>query len=311
MGDVPLHRGPGGGGVAAAPQKGADRAGVQVVRVGAQGDLAGAVLPLPDGDSGLDPLHLAHKGGDVLRVPLVRLEGVHHMEADGGDGDFTAVVELQGLGEHALQPQPLEALGAEVALVQLRRGDAGVHEGGGHPVGAGGGVPVHEAAAVGGHGHIEGEGDLPGDGGDSPENVVHQLAAGGPPGVQAGILGEKLLGGVVVNGQVYPLQILLGVVREQPPGGHIHRHHGLRTKILRGQQALQIGGEQGGGLRVGEHMGGLAQVPQTPAQGGGAAHRVPVRAHVGEDQIAVVVFEKFSGLLNGEVHSSSSSWSSP
>ena len=28
VGDVPLHRGPGGGGVAAAPQKGADRAGV-------------------------------------------------------------------------------------------------------------------------------------------------------------------------------------------------------------------------------------------------------------------------------------------
>ena len=76
------------------PQEGADRAGVQVVRSGAQGDLAGAVLPLPDGDGGLDPLTWPTKAAmsSASRSSAWRCPS---SEADGGDGDFTAVVELQ------------------------------------------------------------------------------------------------------------------------------------------------------------------------------------------------------------------------
>ena len=195
-------------------------------------------------------------------------------------------------------------------LVQLGEGDAAVDEVGGHPVGGGGGVAIDKAAAVGGHGHIQGRGDVGSDGAQQAENVVHQLAAGGPPCVQAGTGGEKLLGGVVVDGQVHPGEIFPGVVGKQPTGGDVHRHHRVRHELIPGQQPLKIGGEEGGGLVVGQNIGRFAQLAQGPAQPGGTAHRVPVGAQVGQNEIAVVVTEKVGGGLNGDgsahgIHSSS------
>ena len=74
-------------------------------------------------------------------------------------------------------------------------------------VGVGRGIPVYEAAAVGGYGHIQGQGDVSGDRAQLPQDVVHQLAAGGPTGVQTGLPGEKLLGRVVVDGQIHPGEV--------------------------------------------------------------------------------------------------------
>ena len=177
-------------------------------------------------------------------------------------------------------------------------------------MGGGGGVAIDKAAAVGGHGHIQGRGDVAGDGAQQAEDVIHQLATGGPARVQTGALGEELLGGVVVNGQVHPGEIFLGVVGEQPPGGDVHRHHRVRGKAVFGQKPLKIGGEQGGGLGVWQDEGPLAQLAQGAAQGSGAAHRVPVGAEMGQDEIAVVAAEKVGGGLNGDrrahgIHSSS------
>ena len=173
-------------------------------------------------------------------------------------------------------------------------------------MGVGGGVSVYEAAAVSGYGHIQGQGDVSGDGAQLPKNVVHQLAAGGPSGVQAGLPGKKLLGRVVVDGQIHPGEVGQGVVREQAPGCHVHRDHRVREKILRGQESLQIGGEQGGDLRIGQDVGGLAQGAEGAAQGGGAADGVAVRADVGEDQVPVMGGQKLRRLSRGDGHASSS-----
>ena len=94
-----------------------------------------------------------------------------------------------------------------MALVQLGQGNAAVNKLGSDAVGVGGGVAVLEAAAVGGYGHIQGQGDVSGDRAQLPQDVVHQLAAGGPTGVQTGLPGEKLLGRVVVDGQIHPGEV--------------------------------------------------------------------------------------------------------
>ena len=111
---------------------------------------------------------------------------------------------------------------------------------------------------------------------------------------------------MVVDGQIYPGEIGQGIVREQAPGGDVHRDHRVRKKIFRGQEALQIGGEQGGELRIGQDMGGLAQGAEGAAQGGGAAHCVAVRTDVGEDQILVMSGKELRCLRGGDGHASSS-----
>ena len=88
----------------------------------------------------------------------------------------------------------------------------------------------------------------------------------------------------MVDGQVHPLQVTPGVLREQPPGGDIHRYHGVRAPALRGGQPLQIGGEEAGGLRVFQHPGRLSPPPQGQTQPRCAADGISVRPDVGEDQ---------------------------
>ena len=76
----------------------------------------------------------------------------------------------------------------------------------------------------------------------------------------------------MVNGQINPpRQPGFSSPGEQAAGGDVHAHHRLRNIALRGQAALQIGGEQVGLSGTRADVGGLAQAPQAPAQGGGAA----------------------------------------
>ena len=115
----------------------------------------------------------------------------------------------------------------------------------------------------------------------------------------------------MVKGQVYLLQIALGILREQAPGRHVYADHLLGLVSLRSQQALQIGGKDGGELRVGQDIRLLPLLPQGGTKGGGTAHRVPVGAHMGENQVAVSLQQPLGGLLIGQRAHSSSSWSSP
>ena len=294
--------------MAAAPQQGAHLRGVQAA-AGADGQLAAPLRQLPDGDGGLHPLNLSQEGGDILHILLSCARLVHEGQGHGGHSDFPALIAVHPLGEQPLHLEPRPALGAEVALVEGEHVDAGVHQGGGHPVGVRCGIAVLKAAGVGGHGHIQGYRHGGGDGAEFPENVVDQLAAGGPPGVQAGLRRKKRLGGVVVDGQINPpRQPGFSSPGEQAAGGDVHAHHRLRNIALRGQAALQIGGEQVGLLRVGTDPRRPAQGPQPLAQGGGAADGVPVGALVGEDQIVVMLPQKGGGLLHGHgAHSSPSS----
>ena len=154
--------------------------------------------------------------------------------------------------DEGLQAETLVALGAEVALVGGLIVNARLHEGGGYPVGGGRGVAVHEAAGVGGHGHIEGQGRLQPKLAQLPHHVVHQLAAGSPGRVHAAFFGKALVGGVVVKGKVdAPLQPSLPPGGEQSPPGDVHRHHHVRLRLVGGQIGLQIGGKQVGGVLVG------------------------------------------------------------
>ena len=232
--------------MAAAPQQGAHLRGVQAA-AGADGQLAAPLRQLPDGDGGLHPLNLSQEGGDILHILLSCARLVHEGQGHGGHSDFPALIAVHPLGEQPLHLEPRPALGAEVALVEGEHVDAGVHQGGGHPVGVRCGIAVLKAAGVGGHGHIQGYRHGGGDGAEFPENVVDQLAAGGPPGVQAGLRRKKRLGGVVVDGQINPpRQPGFSSPGEQAAGGDVHAHHRLRNIALRGQAALQIGGEQVG-----------------------------------------------------------------
>ena len=143
---------------------------------------------------------------------------------------------MHPLGEQPLHLKPRPALGAEVALIEREHVHAGFHQGGGYPVGVRRGVAVLKAAGIGGHGYIEGHRHGGGDGAEFPEDVVDQLAAGGPPSVQAGLRRKELLGGVVVNGQINPpRQPGFSSPGEQAAGGDVHAHHRLRNIALRGQ----------------------------------------------------------------------------
>ena len=71
----------------------------------------------------------------------------------------------------------------------------------------------------------------------------------------------------MVNGQINPpRQPGFSSPGEQAAGGDVHAHHRLRNIALRGQAALQIGGEQVGLLRVGTDPRRPAQGPQPLAQ---------------------------------------------
>ena len=115
-------------------------------------------------------------------------------------------------------------------------------------------------------------------------DLIHQLAAGGFFFIQTGLMGEKLLGRVVVDGQVHPVYIFHSIVWKQGAGGDIHRNHRFGLIARPGQQSLQIGGKKGGSLWIFQHIGLLPNPAQSPAQAGGTADGIPVGTQVGQDQ---------------------------
>ena len=61
--------------------------------------------PALEGGSIFDPLDLAHEGGDVLHVPLVRPHGVHHLQGEEHQGGLSLIPQLHPLDQQALQLQ--------------------------------------------------------------------------------------------------------------------------------------------------------------------------------------------------------------
>ena len=167
-------------------------------------------------------------------------------------------------------------------------------------MGVGGGVGVGEAPRVGGHRHIEGQGHLSRDRAQTGEDVVDQLAAGGGLRPHDVLPAEEFKGGVVVDGQVHPVRVGLRVLREQPHRSDVRGHHRLRHEALRRLIGAEIGGGGVRQLRVGQQVRRLPQAAEAGAQGGGAAHGVPVRADVGEDQHIVKGPQQRRGLGDGQ-----------
>ena len=87
----------------------------------------------------------------------------------------------------------------------------------------------------------------------------------------------------MVDGQVHPLQIALGVFGKQAPRRQVHRHDESRGEVLRGSQTLQVGGEERSRVGIFQHISGFALLPQGLAQPGGTADGIAVRAQVGQD----------------------------
>ena len=77
-----------------APQPGAGGGGVQVVGVGAQGDLAFPGAQFPDGGGVEYSLDLPQKGSDVLRIVVGGVRLGHHGQRDGGHCHRSLLVEL-------------------------------------------------------------------------------------------------------------------------------------------------------------------------------------------------------------------------
>ena len=111
----------------------------------------------------------------------------------------------------------------------------------------------------------------------------------------------------MVNGQIDPVPIDLGVFRQQGQRGDVHADHMVGSEVLRGPELLGIGQEVLRGLPVVEEIGRPAQLPQSDAQCGGAADGVAVGAAVGQDQNVVIGAQQCGGLLCGHWGSSSPS----
>ena len=79
--------------------------------------------------------------------------------------------------------------------------------------------------------------------------------------------------------------------RQHLRGRHVHRDDGVAFLHPWLGQPLMEPRKPGRHFFVDKHMGGLAQLPQPPAQSGRAADGVPVRAAVGQNG-EMVVFQK-------------------
>ena len=110
----------------------------------------------------------------------------------------------------------------------------------------------------------------------------------------------------MVNSQVNTRGIFLGVLRQQAQGRNVHRHHEIRCETLLSPVGCGVALIGLRDARIRQQVGGLAQVPQGPAQGGGRADGVPVRAHMGQQQHPVHGLQQGCGLLNGHLISSGS-----
>ena len=133
--------------------------------------------------------------------------------------------------------------------------------------------------------------------------MVQDLPAGGLIRLQTEISGKARIGTVVVDGKIHPALVCLGTLGEQPLAGNVHADHRFRSKTRRGQSVPPVGGKEGGGILVGQNMGGLAQLSQGQTQSHGAAHRIPVGPLVGKDKIAVPLCQPLGGLLYAQGHS--------
>ena len=204
------------------PQQGTDSAGIQVAGVGAQGKLHMSVRGLLQSNAVLYAFNLADEGGDVVHVTLAGSHFINHRPGEEDQGSLPAIPQLHAGGEQTLQFQapkslgpeklPVDGIGVEAALHQLSCGSMCLRIG----------VAVLKTSAIGGDGHIEGLADLRGNRGKLFNNFKNQLTTCGPFAVQAGLFGKKFLGGVVVDGQVHPVQIGLRRGRKQALGGNVN-----------------------------------------------------------------------------------------
>ena len=163
------------------------------------------------------------------------------------------------------------------------------------PVGIGVGVGVDEAAAVGGHGHIEQRGGLGIQQTQRLGQLQDDLPAGGlvrltekPPGIAC-------IGGMVVDAQVYApgrKALRIEILRRQ-----VHRQHRVGLKAVRCDIRCHKGRVHGRHLGIVVKIRRLAHPAQDMTKGGGTAKRVAVRADMRQQQISVAVLQIVEGLI--------------
>ena len=177
----------------------------------------------------------------------------------------------------------------------------------GHAVCIGGGVVIDEAAGIGRYGAVKGCGNLGGHDAQGADQRINDLTGRCFIALEACSFGKSFVRGVVINGQINVFPIRRRVFWEQPQTGHVGRYNTFRNIVFRCMVAGDIIGTGGRQLRVGEHIGGFADLPQRAAQRSGAAYGIAVRPHMGQDQEAVVRLEPTSGFFNRHGVSSPSS----
>ena len=255
-----------------------------VAPAGPQGQLHRAGAQLPQGHTAVGPLHLRRQSAELLNIGVGGVQLLPQGQGDLHHHHPPGVEALHTRHHPGLHGQTHGALGAEQCLVDGGHVDAAVHQLCGNAVAAGGGVGVDEATGVRGDGHIQRQSHLRRQGRQLPEDIVHDLAAGGAVRLQTRLTGEKLLRGVVVDGQSNAVLIGPGVLRQQRQRRNVHGDHIRRCKIRLRQIGGGIGGVGGRQLRVGQQIRRFAQRPQAAAQGGSGADGVAVGADMGEDQ---------------------------
>ena len=99
---------------------------------------------------------------------------------------------------------------------------------------------------------------------------------------------------MVVDAQLDPAHIALILPGQHSRGSHIHcDQDGILGGYVHRQPPMEPG-KPGRGLRIAQNVAGLAQSPQTQAQGGTAAQSIAVGAAVGQ-KAEVIVFRQETG----------------
>ena len=252
---------------------------------------------LPQRHAAVGALHQCGQGAQFLNI---RVGGLHLLPQRQGYGHHhhTLTVKQLHFRHHAgFHGQPHPALGAEQRFVHCRHVHH-LHQGRRDAVGAGGGVGVLKAAAVGADRHIQRQRDLRRQRRQMGDDLIDHLAAGGAVRLQTGVAGKEAVGRMVVNGQLDTPGVRLGVLGKQAHIGNIHADHMVPLPALRSPVGGSVGGVGGGDLRIGQQIRRAAAPAQCGAQGRGAANGVAVRSHMGQQQ-HVVQRVQISGGLPG------------
>ena len=202
-------------------------------------------------------------------------------------GDLPVFMEGEGVQRPGQQGQLLRGALAEQQAVHLAQGQAVAHQLAGHGEGLGRGVAEGKVARVRGHGGVQADGDVPGDGYmQGVQQLLDQQGGGGGVGIHIVDLGVGGVGAVVIH-----LRHLRCLRQQTLAGAHaglvgyVHRDEQVKAllrrvlgaaELLRPRQHAQLGRH---GI-LAEYAHPLAQAFQAHFQRQGAAQGVAVGAHM-------------------------------